>query len=147
MRGGPPLRYHRNMNCGRWLSATVVFCLALAACGGGGGETTESGLRYEVLRDGDGPKPSLSDIVTVHYRGTLEDGTVFDSSYDRNEPMTFPLAAVIPGWKEGLQLMPVGSKYKLVIPSELGYGARGAGGGQIPPHATLIFEVELLGIQ
>lgn len=110
-------------------------------------ETTESGLRYEVLRDGDGPRPALSDVITVHYKGALEDGTVFDSSYDRGEPMTFPLAAVIPGWKEGLQLMPVGSKYKLVIPSELGYGARGAGGGQIPPNATLFFEVELLSIQ
>lgn len=110
-------------------------------------ETTESGLQYEVVEAGDGAKPTLSDVITVHYKGSLEDGTVFDSSYDRGEPMTFPLNAVIPGWKEGLQLMPVGSKYNFVIPSDLGYGARGAGGGMIPPNATLHFEVELLGIQ
>lgn len=109
-------------------------------------ETTESGLQYEVLEAGDGPKPTLSDMVSVHYKGELEDGTVFDSSYDRGEPMTLPLARVIPGWKEGMQLMSVGSKYRFVIPSDLGYGERGAG-GVIPPNATLIFEVELLGIQ
>ena len=108
-------------------------------------ETTESGLQYEVLEAAEGPKPTLDDMVTVHYRGELEDGTVFDSSYDRGEPLTFPLARVIPGWKEGLQLMSVGSKYRFVIPSELGYGEAGA--GQIPPDSTLIFEVELLGIQ
>lgn len=110
-------------------------------------EETESGLRYEVLEAAEGPKPTLSDVITVNYKGELEDGTVFDSSYDRGEPMTFPLARVIPGWKEGMQLMSVGSKYRFVIPSELGYGARGAGGGAIPPNATLIFEVELLSIQ
>ena len=109
--------------------------------------TTESGLQYEVIEAGDGAKPTLSDVITVHYKGSLDDGTVFDSSYDRGEPMTFPLGAVIPGWKEGLQLMPVGSKYNFLIPSELGYGARGAGGGQIPPNATLHFEVELIGIK
>ncbi len=107
--------------------------------------TTTSGLKYEVLREGDGEKPSAADRVTVHYRGELVDGTVFDSSYDRGQPATFPLNGVIRGWTEGLQLMPVGSKYKFTIPPELGYGARGAG-GRIPPNATLIFEVELLSI-
>ena len=108
-------------------------------------QTTASGLKYEVLREGDGSKPSATDRVTVHYRGELVDGTIFDSSYDRGQPATFPLNGVISGWTEGLQLMPVGSKYKFTIPPELGYGARGAG-GRIPPNATLIFEVELLSI-
>lgn len=108
-------------------------------------QTTASGLKYEVLREGDGPKPSATDSVTVHYKGTLTDGTVFDSSYDRGQPATFPLNRVIKGWTEGLQLMPVGSKYRLTIPPELGYGAAGAG-GKIPPNATLVFEVELLKI-
>lgn len=108
-------------------------------------QTTASGLKYEILREGDGEKPSATDRVTVHYRGELVDGTVFDSSYDRGQPATFPLNGVIRGWTEGLQLMPVGSKYKFTIPPELGYGARGAG-GRIPPNATLIFDVELLSI-
>jgi len=107
--------------------------------------TTESGLQYEVLEPGDGPTPGAGDQVTIHYRGTLVDGTVFDSSYDRGQPATFGVGGVIPGFSEGLQLMPVGSKYRFVIPSDIGYGAQGAG-GDIGPDATLIFEVELLEI-
>lgn len=106
---------------------------------------TESGLQYEVLTDAEGEKPAAEDTVTVHYSGTLVDGTVFDSSIERGEPATFPLNQVIPGWTEGVQLMPVGAKYKLVIPSELGYGEAGA--GTIPGNAVLIFEVELLDIE
>lgn len=107
--------------------------------------TTASGLQYKVLTRGDGPTPSATDKVTVHYRGTLLDGTEFDSSYGRGEPISFELNRVIPGWTEGVQLMPVGSKYEFYIKPELGYGA--AGGGRIPPNSTLIFEVELLGIE
>jgi len=107
--------------------------------------TTESGLQYEVLKEGKGKKPEATDKVKVHYHGTLIDGTVFDSSVERGEPIVFGLNQVIAGWTEGLQLMPVGSKYKLFIPQELGYGSRPA--GQIPPYSTLIFEVELLGIE
>jgi FKBP-type peptidyl-prolyl cis-trans isomerase FkpA len=106
---------------------------------------TDSGLQYEVITEGDGPKPEFSDTVRVHYEGTLIDGTVFDSSYNRGEPAEFPLSGVIPGWTEGLQLMNVGSKYRLFIPSDIGYGPMGAG-PQIPPFSTLIFEVELLDI-
>jgi len=106
---------------------------------------TGSGLQYEVINEGYGPKPKATDTVKVHYQGTLTDGTVFDSSYERGEPIEFPLNGVIPGWTEGLQLMSVGSKYRLIIPSNLGYGSQGAG-QQIPPYATLIFEVELLDI-
>ena len=106
---------------------------------------TGSGLQYEVISEGNGPKPDAYDSVRVHYEGTLIDGSVFDSSYSRGEPIEFPLMGVIPGWTEGLQLMNVGSKYRLYIPSDLGYGPRGAG-PQIPPFATLIFEVELLDI-
>ncbi len=104
---------------------------------------TESGLQYKVITEGKGKKPLATDKVKVHYKGTLLDGTVFDSSYDRGEPITFPLNGVIKGWTEGLQLMSEGSKYILYIPSDLGYGDRGAG-AQIKPGATLIFEVELL---
>lgn len=107
--------------------------------------TTASGLKYEVVTEGSGAKPSATDNVTVHYKGTLTDGTVFDSSYDRGEPATFPLNRVIKGWTEGLQLMTPGSKYIFTIPPELGYGAAGAG-GKIPPNATLVFEVELIKI-
>jgi len=108
--------------------------------------TTTTGLQYEVIREGDGASPTSSDQVTVHYRGTLIDDTQFDSSYDRDQPATFPVNGVIPGWTEGLQRMKVGGKYRLVIPSELAYGE--AGSGQvIGPNATLVFEVELLGIQ
>jgi len=107
--------------------------------------TTDSGLQYEALEEGEGPKPTAEDRVQVHYRGTLLDGTVFDSSYERGQPVTFGLNQVIPGWTEGLQLMSPGAKYKLYIPSELGYGSGGAG-DSIGPNAALIFEVELLSI-
>ena len=108
--------------------------------------TLPSGLQYEVVREGTGAKPKASDTVEVHYHGTLIDGTVFDSSVRRGTPATFGVTQVIPGWVEALQLMPVGSKWKLYIPSELAYGAQGAGGA-IGPHTTLVFEVELLGIK
>ena len=109
-----------------------------------GVKVTESGLQYQVVRAGTGPKPAATDVVRVHYKGTLLDGTQFDSSYDRGQPAEFGLAQVIPGWSEGVALMPVGSKYTLWIPSELGYGD--AGGGPIPPNAMLTFEVELMEI-
>ena len=107
--------------------------------------TTESGLQYEVIVSGDGAKPTTADQVTVHYHGMLTDGTVFDSSVDRGEPATFGVTQVIKGWTEALQLMSVGDKWKLTIPSGLAYGDQGAG-GMIGPGATLVFEVELLGI-
>lgn len=109
-------------------------------------KTTESGLQYEVITEGNGKKPAATDVVKVHYKGTLIDGTVFDSSYDRGEPAEFPLNRVIAGWTEGLQLMSVGSKYKLYIPYQLGYGERGAG-QDIKPYSALIFDVELLEIK
>ncbi|HKH45943.1 MAG TPA: FKBP-type peptidyl-prolyl cis-trans isomerase [Thermoanaerobaculia bacterium] len=105
--------------------------------------TTASGLQYQILKEGTGPNPKPTDQVTVHYKGTLLDGTVFDSSYDRNEPATFTVGQVIPGWVEALQLMKIGSKAKLFIPPALAYGESGAGQG-IGPNALLIFEVELL---
>ncbi|MCL2210420.1 MAG: FKBP-type peptidyl-prolyl cis-trans isomerase [Treponema sp.] len=106
---------------------------------------TPSGLQYEVLVEGTGQRPSEENVVKVHYEGRLIDGSLFDNSYEYQEPVTFPLNGVIPGWTEGLQLMPVGSKYKFYIPSELGYGAYGAG-ASVPPNAVLIFTVELLEI-
>jgi FKBP-type peptidyl-prolyl cis-trans isomerase FklB len=108
--------------------------------------TTESGLQYEIINSGKGAKPAPSDQVTVHYHGTLLDGTVFDSSVDRGEPASFGVTQVIKGWTEALQLMSIGDKWKLTIPSDLAYGDQGAG-GMIGPGATLVFEVELLGIK
>ncbi len=110
-----------------------------------GVQVTPSGLQYQVVKMGDGPKPTADSRVRVHYEGSLTDGTKFDSSIDRGTPAEFPLNGVIKGWTEGLQLMPVGSKFTFYIPSELGYGANGAGSA-VPPYATLIFEVELLEI-
>lgn len=106
---------------------------------------TDSGLQYEILNQGDGQSVLKENTVKVHYHGTLIDGTVFDSSVDRNNPATFPVAGVIPGWVEALQLMKVGDKYRLTIPYQLAYGANGAGGA-IPPYATLVFDVEVLDI-
>ncbi|MCB0507629.1 MAG: FKBP-type peptidyl-prolyl cis-trans isomerase [Chitinophagales bacterium] len=108
---------------------------------------TASGLMYEVIKEGNGPKPTDTSIVKVHYTGTLIGGKVFDSSVERGEPVTFPLNGVIPGWTEGLQLMPVGSKYKFYIPGELAYGPQGMPQAGIGPNETLIFEVELLSIE
>ncbi|WP_297160945.1 FKBP-type peptidyl-prolyl cis-trans isomerase [uncultured Porphyromonas sp.] len=107
--------------------------------------TLPSGLQYEIIKEGSGAKPKATDKVRVHYHGTLINGVVFDSSVERGEPAEFPLNAVIPGWTEILQLMPVGSKWRVVIPSELAYGSRGAG-DVIRPNMTLIFEIELLDI-
>jgi len=108
--------------------------------------TLPSGLQYEIIKAGTGPKPTQTDKVTVHYHGTLLDGSIFDSSVNRNQPATFGVTQVIAGWTEALQLMPKGSKWKLFIPSNLAYGERGGPGGKIGPHTTLIFEVELLEI-
>lgn len=109
-------------------------------------QTTASGLQYQVLTEGAGARPTAEQTVRVHYKGQLLDGTTFDSSYDRGEPAVFALGQVAPGWAEGVQLMPVGGKYKLWIPSQLGYGEQGTPGGPIGPNATLVFEVELLDI-
>lgn len=111
-----------------------------------GVKTTASGLQYEIIQEGTGANPKPTDRVTVHYKGTLIDGTEFDSSYSRGQPVTFPLANVIPGWTEGLQLVKTGGKAKLYIPSNLAYGERGAG-AKIGPNETLIFEVELISIE
>jgi len=123
-------------------AAGAAFCTANAAKPGV--VVTDSGLQYEVLQEGSGASPTATDEVTVHYHGTLIDGTVFDSSVDRNAPATFPLNRVIPGWTEGVQLMSVGSKFRFVIPGDLAYGAQGP--PDIGPNSTLIFEVELLSI-
>lgn len=149
------------VRAGLWL---LGLALVLAACGpaaepeqptavpseqGSGEQITEtgSGLQYIVLEPGDGPRPQTGELVSVHYRGTLEDGTEFDNSYDRGEPITFPLGRgmVIAGWEEGIALMQVGEKAKLIIPPNLAYGEQGR--GEIPPNATLVFEVELVAIQ
>ncbi|MCB0411370.1 MAG: FKBP-type peptidyl-prolyl cis-trans isomerase [Bdellovibrionales bacterium] len=110
-----------------------------------GVKVTASGLQYKVIKEGEGKKPKDSDIVKVHYKGTLIDGTEFDSSYARNEPAEFPVKAVIPGWTEALQMMKEGSKYQLFIPTELAYGERGR--PSIPPNSVLVFEVELLEVK
>jgi FKBP-type peptidyl-prolyl cis-trans isomerase len=111
-----------------------------------GVKTTSSGLQYLVLEEGKGKSPKATDTVLVHYKGNLLDGTEFDSSYKRNEPISFPLNGVIPGWTEGVQLMKEGGKIRLFIPSNLAYGSRGAG-GVIPPDSTLVFDIELLKVQ
>ena len=111
-----------------------------------GVKTLPSGLQYKVIKAGTGKKPKSNDTVTVHYRGTLINGTEFDSSYKRGQPVSFPVSEVIPGWTEALQLMEEGAKWQLFIPSNIAYGERGAG-GVIGPNATLIFEVELVSIQ
>ena len=108
--------------------------------------TTSSGLQYKIIDPGYGSTPKPTETVKVHYKGTFIDGKTFDSSYDRGEPISFPLNRVIAGWTEGVQLMPVGSKYEFYIPYNLAYGEKGAS-GVIPPYATLIFVVELLGIE
>jgi len=107
--------------------------------------TTPDGLQYKVLKQGDGPKPTAGDSVVCNYRGTLLNNKEFDSSYKRGQAATFPVSGVIKGWTEALQLMPVGSKWQIVVPPELGYGARGAG-ADIGPNSTLVFEIELLSI-
>jgi FKBP-type peptidyl-prolyl cis-trans isomerase FklB len=108
--------------------------------------TLPDGLQYKILKEGDGPKPTAGDAVVCNYRGTLLNNKEFDSSYKRGQPATFPVSGVIKGWTEALQLMPVGSKWQIVVPPELGYGARGAG-ADIGPNSTLVFEIELLSIQ
>lgn len=112
-----------------------------------GVQVTQSGLQYKVIEEGSGAKPGPTDTVEVHYRGTMIDGKQFDSSYDRGKTIEFPLNGVIAGWTEGLQLMSIGSNYRFFIPYHLAYGEGGAGGGLIPPFATLIFDVELVGIK
>lgn len=111
-----------------------------------GVQVTASGLQYQVLKAGTGPKPNATDAVRVNYRGTLLDGTVFDDSAQHGGPATLPLPQMVDGWKEGIPLMPVGSKYRFWIPANLGFGEQGTPGGPIPPNATLVFDVELLGI-
>ena len=112
-----------------------------------GVKTTATGLQYKVLKSGAGASPQKTDTVKVHYHGTLIDGTVFDSSVQRGEPITFPVSDVIPGWTEALQLMKVGDKWQLFIPSSLAYGEQSPPGSKIGPNSTLLFEVELLGIE
>jgi FKBP-type peptidyl-prolyl cis-trans isomerase FkpA len=129
----------------------AVLALALAALGTaavaqGTTETPSSGLVYKSLKDGNGPHPGATDVVKVHYRGTLTNGTEFDSSYKRGSPAEFPLNRVIKCWTEGVQKMKVGGKAQLTCPPAIAYGERGTPGGPIPPNATLNFEIELLGI-
>lgn len=125
------------------LAASEAFLSENA--GNDGVMTTESGLQYQVITEGDGESPGATDTVSVHYRGALADGTEFDSSYSRGQPLSIGVNQVIPGWTEGLQMMKVGSTYKFFIPPGLGYGE--AGGGPIPPNSALVFEVELLDIE
>lgn len=138
-------------NTWRMTAAVALFSaagLALAAPQGKGGEkavTLPSGVKVEMLREGTGAVPSASDRVTVHYRGTLSDGTEFDSSYSRGKPASFPLRGVIRCWTEGVQKIRIGGKARLTCPPDTAYGSRGAG-GVVPPNSTLVFEVELLGI-
>ena len=129
--------------CSKSETATAPAEKTEAAAAGGSVVTTQSGLQYEILASGSGKSPSASDSVTVHYRGTLTDGTEFDSSHKRGQPAVFPVNRVIPGWTEALQLMKEGDKWKLTIPPQLAYGERGAG-KLIPPNSTLVFEVELI---
>jgi len=131
------------------LSTLVTLTLALALCANAkkdGVITTASGLEYKIMKSGTGESPKLDDKVKVHYHGTLIDGTVFDSSVQRGEPIVFPVGAVIPGWVEALQLMKVGDKWQLFIPAKLAYGEQSPSPA-IPANSVLIFEVELLGIE
>ncbi|MFO1330693.1 MAG: FKBP-type peptidyl-prolyl cis-trans isomerase [Rubrivivax sp.] len=117
-----------------------------AAAAEAGAQVTASGLVFRSLKDGNGPSPVAGDVVRVHYRGTFPDGKEFDSSFKRNQPAEFPLNRVIACWTEGVQKIKVGGKAKLTCPASIAYGERGTPGGPIPPNATLLFEVELLGI-
>jgi len=136
---------------GFWPRVAMLLAIGLVAgCGDNGGsapqsglQTSESGLKYQIIEEGFGKRPAPSDRVEVHYRGTLDDGSEFDSSHERGKPAVFPLGGVIPGWTEGLQLIKEGGKIRLIIPPDLAYGARGVD-GVVPPGATLTFEVELL---
>jgi peptidylprolyl isomerase len=132
----------------RHAAIIVSVAFLIAGCVKMNNGVTNTGLRYEIIKEGTGPAPKRGDSVTVHYTGWLEDGTKFDSSVDRNQPFTFKLGVgqVIQGWDDGVATMKVGGKTKFFIPPELGYGSRGAG-GVIPPNAKLIFEVELLSIK
>lgn len=125
-----------------WAHTDAVLA---AAAKEAGAQVTKSGLIYRSLKDGAGTSPAATDRVKVHYKGSFPDGKEFDSSYKRNEPTEFPLSGVIPCWTEGVQLMKTGGKAKLTCPSAIAYGTRGAG-GVIPPNATLVFEIELLGV-
>ena len=127
-------------------SALAQSDFAQVAAKESGAKVTASGLVFRSLQDGQGASPTATDKVKVHYRGTFPDGKEFDSSYKRNQPIDFPLNAVIPCWTEGVQLMKVGGKAKLTCPAEIAYGAKGTPGGPIPPHTTLFFDVELLAI-
>ena len=117
-----------------------------AAAAEAGAQVTSTGLVFRSLKDGNGPSPAAGDVVRVHYRGTFPDGKEFDSSFKRNQPAEFPLNRVIPCWTEGVQKIKVGGKAKLTCPAKIAYGERGTPGGPIPPNATLLFEVELIGI-
>lgn len=132
-----------------WLALLFLAVIAMAAFSCVGTERlryeeTDSGLKYQVLREGEGPEPGPTDTVIAHYEGRFQDGTIFDSSYARGQPAVFNLSQVIPGWSEGVQLMREGAKYRFVIPPHLGYGANGT--GPIPPNTTLNFDVELLAV-